>query len=121
MSRTVGSIPAFASARPPIGAPPSRRQDTAGLRRKRALWRHLFRHTGAALGAGVFACLVALAIVGPLLSPFDPARLSLERLQPPSWSHPLGTDQLGRDLLTRLLYGARISMQVAVVAVAIGS
>jgi ABC-type dipeptide/oligopeptide/nickel transport system permease subunit len=68
----------------------------------------------------VIASLVVVALVGPLLSPFDPARISPDRLQPPSWPHPLGTDQLGRDLLTRLLYGGRISLQVALLAVGVG-
>ncbi len=57
------------------------------------------------------------AIVGPVVSPYDPTTQALEaRLQSPSLAHPLGTDALGRDVATRLVYGARISLALAVVA-----
>lgn len=78
------------------------------------------RHPGAVIGLVLLMGLLLLVIIGPSLSPFDPIRLSAERLRPPSWTHPLGTDQLGRDVLVRLLFGGRISLQVAIVAVGIG-
>lgn len=62
--------------------------------------------------AGVIL-LVGMALLGPVLAPFDPAALDLERrLEGPSLSHPLGLDELGRDILSRLLWGARVSMLV---------
>ncbi len=64
--------------------------------------------------------LVAAAIVAPLLTPYDPLAMSpAERLQPPSLRHPLGTDMFGRDVFTRVLFGARISLQTGLVSVAI--
>jgi peptide/nickel transport system permease protein len=71
----------------------------------------------------LFWVLVALSI--DLWSPYDPVRMVARRLQPPSWEHWLGTDVLGRDVLSRTLHGARYSIAIAVVvvaaAVAIGS
>jgi len=67
--------------------------------------------------------LVALAaIFAPLLSPADPTRqVLLDSLLPPSWAHPLGTDEFGRDVLSRVLYGARASLQVGLIAVGLAS
>ncbi len=77
---------------------------------------------GGAVGLGLVAVLVVVALFGPWLSPHDPARQALaDRLQPPvwsggSWDRPLGTDGLGRDLLSRVIDGARVSLIVGVVA-----
>jgi len=61
---------------------------------------------------------VVVAIFAPLLTPYSPYDTNAtQTLQQPSWAHPLGTDSLGRDQLTRVLYGARISLAVAVIAV----
>jgi peptide/nickel transport system permease protein len=61
-----------------------------------------------------------LAVLLAPLSPYDPEKSNIQnRFQPPSWQHPMGTDPLGRDLLTRILYGGRISMTVGVLVVAI--
>jgi peptide/nickel transport system permease protein len=74
----------------------------------------------------VLAAVTAAAILAPLLSPADPLKNDLlERLTPPMWNaggsaaHPLGTDTLGRDVLSRLLYGARVSLMVGFVTVII--
>lgn len=67
------------------------------------------------VGVVIVVLLAVAAIAGPLLAPASPTETHLdERLEAPSLSHPLGTDQLGRDVLTRLLYGARISLGIAV-------
>lgn len=80
----------------------------------------IWRRRSAAVGLVVIAIVVVGAVGAPLLAPYDPNRQSLrERLQPPSETHLLGTDALGRDQLSRLLYGARISLMVGVVATAI--
>jgi peptide/nickel transport system permease protein len=64
--------------------------------------------------------IVVMASVFSHLSPYDPERSDMQhRLEPPSWQHPMGTDPLGRDVLTRVLYGGRISLFVAVMVVAI--
>jgi peptide/nickel transport system permease protein len=62
--------------------------------------------------------LAGVAVLGPILAPFDPTEQSLDRmLEPPGRAHLLGTDDLGRDLLSRVLYGARVSLGVGVLAV----
>lgn len=72
------------------------------------------------VGALIVLSLGCVAIVGPLLTPYDPAAQNLaNRLHPPSLAHPLGTDQFGRDVLTRLIYGARISLGIAVTVTAV--
>jgi peptide/nickel transport system permease protein len=81
--------------------------------------RRFRRHPGAVGGSIVFLLLV-IAILFASLSPYDPETSSIEeRLQPPSWNHPMGTDSLGRDLFTRVLYGGRISLTVGLLVVAI--
>src|SRR3982750_4158836 len=71
----------------------------------------------------VIVCItIAAAIFGPALSPYDPAGRELAgRLEPPSLSHPLGLDELGRDILARLLSGARISLLVGLAVVSVSS
>jgi peptide/nickel transport system permease protein len=69
----------------------------------------------AALGATLLLLFVVCAVFAPWLAPQDPARLDLTgRLMGPSWAHWFGTDELGRDILSRTLFGARISLIVAV-------
>jgi peptide/nickel transport system permease protein len=73
----------------------------------------------ATAGVILVALFVVLAVFAPLLAPYDPAEISLPaRLAPPSWAHWFGTDELGRDILSRIIYGARISMLVGVSVVA---
>ncbi len=77
--------------------------------------RALRRNPSAVAGGLVVAAITVLAIVGPVLTPYDPNAQHLgNRLQGPSLAHPFGTDQLGRDVATRLLYGARITLGLAV-------
>lgn len=74
----------------------------------------------AAIGVALLAVFVVCAVFAPWLAPQDPARLDLTgRLVGPSGSHWFGTDELGRDILSRVLYGARISLVVAVSVVAL--
>jgi peptide/nickel transport system permease protein len=76
------------------------------------VWRRFRHHPGALAGSIVLALLV-LAVLLASLSPYDPELSDMpSRLQPPSLRHPMGTDSLGRDLLTRVLYGGRISLSV---------
>ena len=84
----------------------------------RTLTRGLTRDR-TALAGGLLLLLIGLAVVfGPMLTPYSPTDLDpSQRLQGPSRQHPLGTDQVGRDLLTRLLYGGRISLGSALPAV----
>jgi len=74
------------------------------------------------LGAGIVAAMLLAAIFAPLVAPFDPVALSIEdRLSAPDSAHWLGTDQAGRDLLSRLIFGARASLAVGIGAVLIGA
>jgi peptide/nickel transport system permease protein len=69
--------------------------------------------------AGLLAFVLA-ALFAPLLTPYDPIVLDLAAgLQPPSLAHPFGTDQLGRDILTRVIFGARIDLQIGAIGVAV--
>lgn len=92
-------------------------------------WR---QHTGFMLGFSVLVVFAVMAILAPLLAPHDPYAQSLmSRMQPPvwmdggSWEHPFGSDQVGRDYLSRIFYGARISLfvglSVTVIACLIGT
>lgn len=75
----------------------------------------------AVVGAVIIFLMVAGALVAPLLSPHDPIEMNLtDRRLPPSRQHFFGTDEFGRDVFTRILYGGRISLRVGVVAVSIG-
>ena len=82
------------------------------------LWRRLRRNRAAVAGAGIVAVFVLLAVLAPILVPFNPVQGNLnDRLQPPGATHWLGTDELGRDLFSRILFGARVSLQIQIVAV----
>jgi peptide/nickel transport system permease protein len=78
----------------------------------RLVWRRFRRHPGAVLGAIVLTIIIFASLFA-FLSPYDPNESDISsRLEPPSLQHPFGTDALGRDLLTRCLYGGRISLFV---------
>jgi peptide/nickel transport system permease protein len=83
--------------------------------------RRVFGHAGFMFGAIVIAIMLAMALLAPLLAPHDPYDQDLARrvINPiwhddGKWAHPLGTDQLGRDYLSRLIYGVRISLLIGV-------
>jgi peptide/nickel transport system permease protein len=83
------------------------------------VWRRFRRHPGALVGVVVLALIILCCLLA-FLSPYDPELSDITiRLQPPSWAHPFGTDSLGRDLLTRVLYGGRISLLVGFMVVSI--
>ena len=77
------------------------------------------RQSALAVGGAMLGFLVAIALVGPYLSPYDPNAHDFDRLlQAPSLEHPFGTDNFGRDVLTRVVYGAAIDLRIGVLAVA---
>jgi peptide/nickel transport system permease protein len=87
-----------------------------------AFWRALRRNRLALAGGVVVVCLAVLALLAPAISPWDPNRPDVKKiLDAPSKAHPLGTDQLGRDVLSRMLYGARVSLAVGFVSVGIAA
>ena len=84
--------------------------------------RALLHHRSAVVGLSVLLIIVVCTIFASLIAPFDPYEQSFSlRFQPPSREHLMGGDQLGRDVLTRVLYGGRISLRVGLISVAIGS
>jgi peptide/nickel transport system permease protein len=86
---------------------------------RRAL-RRLVRRRGATLGLGVVFFFVLLAVLAPLVAPYDPLATNwLLVRKPPSWAHPFGTDELGRDVLARVVWGARASLLAGVVSVSL--
>lgn len=84
------------------------------------VWRRLRRDRLAMLGLTVVLLLFCMTLLAPLVAPYSPYAYNLaETLQAPSWAHWLGTDDQGRDVLSRMLYGCRISMSVGFVAVSL--
>ncbi|MGD2079689.1 MAG: ABC transporter permease [Nitrospirota bacterium] len=84
------------------------------------IWRRFKRNKLAVGGAAVVAALAFVALAAPLIAPYDPTDIDIANvLSPPSARHPFGTDDLGRDVLSRMIYGSRISLAVGFVAVGI--
>ncbi|MFS8544133.1 MAG: hypothetical protein LOD91_09895, partial [Limnochordales bacterium] len=97
-----------------MGAPRMEGEVTRRGRRLRVQW-NLW------VGAAILVLLAAAALVSYVYVPHDPNRISImDRFQPPGGDFPLGTDQFGRDLLSRLMVGSRVTILVGVMAVAIG-
>jgi peptide/nickel transport system permease protein len=96
-----------------IGQPPD-------LAPRRGAWLgRIARDRKALAGLIVLAVLGVAGLLAPLVAPYDPNDMAFDMIGAPSFAHPLGTDDLGRDLLSRLIYGARISLFVGVSTVAI--
>ena len=88
----------------------------------RSFWRALRRNQLALAGGVVVVFVAVLALLAPVIAPMDPNRPDVKKiLDSPSSRHPLGTDQLGRDVLSRMLYGARVSLAVGFVSVGIAT
>ena len=84
-------------------------------------WQRATRSGGLAIGLVLALAMVAMALAAPWLAPYDPnAQDVLLKLEPPSAAHPFGTDDFGRDVLSRVIYGARISLFVGAVATLVG-
>ena len=95
---------------------------------RQATWRRLLRLRWGVGAAVVLLLIIASATVAPLIAPYDPLAVDIRhRLSPPAWmdrgtaEHLLGTDQVGRDLLARMIYGGRVSLVVGVAAVIISA
>lgn len=73
------------------------------------------------LGLSIIAVLILLALLAPVIAPYDPIKISRDVMQPPSRGHIMGTDNLGRDVFSRVAFGARISLQMGFIAVAIAA
>jgi peptide/nickel transport system permease protein len=93
-----------------------------------ATWRRLARLRWGVGAAGVLLLIIATAVFAPFIAPYDPLTVDIRhRLSPPAWmehgtaEHLLGTDQVGRDLLARMIYGGRVSLVVGVASVIISA
>lgn len=100
-------------------------RQTKPPRKPRSLWRQAlraFRHNRAAmLGLFILIILVSCSMTAHLLAPYNPIQVNMKQtLSPPSREHLMGTDQLGRDIFSRVLYGGRLSLPVALIAVSVG-
>lgn len=85
------------------------------------VWRHLRRNRPALVGMAVLSVFALSGLLASWLAPYDPHRSNLEgSLAAPSAGHWLGTDELGRDILSRLIHGARVSMVIGTISVSIG-
>lgn len=92
------------------------------------LWRRVLRQPGARLASGIIVALLLVALLAPWIAPYDPSAqpdITGLKSQPPSLAHPFGTDIFSRDVLSRVMYGSRVSLTVGVmamlVAIAIGT
>jgi peptide/nickel transport system permease protein len=102
-----------------LGAIPITASEKLESPARRAL-RRLLRRKGAVVGLVVIAMFIVLAVFAPLLSPYDPIATSWTLVRkPPSAQHWFGTDDLGRDILGRVIYGARASLTAGVISVGI--
>jgi peptide/nickel transport system permease protein len=97
-------------------------QTPSTLRPGQALWGMLKRKPLGLAAASLIGLLVFTAIFAHVLAPYDPLSAQPEiRLAPPSWDHPFGTDDIGRDVFSRIIHGTRISLWVGLLAVGIGT
>lgn len=85
--------------------------------------RHFRRNRMAMFGLVIMLALYVITLLTPLIAPYDPTAqgdIVLTRYLSPSWEHPMGTDKFGRDILSRVLYGSRISLTIGFIAVGLG-
>jgi peptide/nickel transport system permease protein len=84
------------------------------IRKARPFWRRAYRNVGAVLGIALLVLVTLVGIFAPQISPYDPLAIDLsQKFQPMSRQHLFGTDELGRDMFSRVVMGTRISFQVA--------
>jgi ABC-type dipeptide/oligopeptide/nickel transport system permease subunit len=103
-----------------LGMPNARAVTSRSQQPLRRFFRRFARHPGGMLGATLLGLLIATAVFAPYLAPYDPLAISpMEALMPPSQTHWMGTDALGRDVMSRAIYGARISLRLGLISVAI--
>jgi len=102
----------------PAQAPDS---NEAFVKRKSIVWLKFIGNYQVTIGAAIVLLFVFMAIFAPLIAPHDPLYTNIQvRLEGPSATHPLGTDELGRDMLSRIIFGARVSLTVGLLATIMG-
>jgi peptide/nickel transport system permease protein len=103
-------------------AQPAKLLGESPRRAQRSWFRLLLQNRAATAGIVVIVAIVLLALIVPSISPYDPTAVDPpNRLADPTAAHWLGTDQLGRDVLTRIIYGARVSLPVGVLVMLLGT
>ena len=95
--------------------------DHISPRRRFPMLRQVLKHPGVVVGGAILLVMFFIAIFGPALAPYDPVVVGLPPLQPPSLDYFMGTDNLGRDVFSRVLSGAQLSLSMGVVAVVVGA
>jgi peptide/nickel transport system permease protein len=112
------SAPAVATLQP---RPSTGASAAAAPRSGPRVWQRLLRNPSALVGGSVLLVIVLIALAAPLISPYDPIK-SNQRLSlaPPSVDHLMGTDRLGRDILSRVIWAGQVSLPIGLVSVAIG-
>lgn len=83
--------------------------------------RRFLHHKGAVIGLAILVTWILVAVLAPLMAPYDPTLIVSRARQPPSAEFWFGTDQLGRDLFSRILYGTRISLSLGIISVTLGA
>ena len=85
--------------------------------RLRIIWARLLRSRRGLAGLLILSCILLMAVCAPWLTAYDPLEQHLpDRRQPPTWQHPMGLDEVGRDNLSRVIHGARLSLRIGVTA-----
>ena len=93
---------------------------SAGVSRRPGIRRIFLRNPFIAIGTVILVCVILTGVFGPMVSRYNPIKSSLrERLQPPNWTHLLGTDGFGRDVLVRNVYATRVSLELSLVIVGV--
>jgi peptide/nickel transport system permease protein len=98
---------------------PAVREGKAGAQPLRLACRRVVARPAGVLGLALIGLLLLVAVGAPFLAPHSPVTQSFKRLLPPGGPNPLGTDEFGRDMLSRIVFGSRISLQVGVIAVGV--
>ncbi len=107
----------------PYGTVPDVPGPTIGKHRslRADVWRQFRRHKGAMVGLALLTIIVIASYLGPMVYPLDPFDIDVASAnQGPEWGHPMGTDNLGRDVMARVLVGGRISLSVGFAAMSVG-
>lgn len=117
MATSVATGKAVRAAAPAVAIPQRKRRTPLT-----DAWNRLRRDRAALVGLGLIVLMIALAAAAPVIAPHDPLEQALlKRLSPPSAEYPFGTDDLGRDVFSRVIHGGRISLRVGVISVAFGT
>ena len=93
----------------------------SNLPKTRSGFKRMIRNSSVRIGGCIILFFIFIAIFGPLIAPYDPTKLGVAiRLLSPTWDFPFGSDALGRDILTRVMFGARITLYIGIVSISIG-